>query len=142
MSKNNLIYLFVGVIVLIGLFYILKPKTAQTPSETSTPTTSSTQPIASSSAQPSASKSFDLVVKNKKLVSGPETLKVTEGDQVTINITNDEVEELHLHGYDKSVDLEANKPAKLEFTANLTGRFPYELEKSKTEIGALEVQPK
>ena len=87
-------------------------------------------------------KSFDLVIKNKKLVSGSDTLKVIEGNQVTINITSDGDEELHLHGYDKSIDLEANKPAKLEFNANLTGRFPFELEKSKIELGALEVQPK
>lgn len=137
MSKNNLLYLIVGVLVLIGLFYLLKPKTTPPTQNTPTPTEST------SSAQPSATtKIFDLIVKNKKLVSGPETIQVTEGDQVTINITNDEDEELHLHGYDKSVDLEASKSAQLNFTANLTGRFPYELEHSKTEIGALEVAPK
>ncbi len=141
MSKNNLIYLIIGVIVLVGLFYLLKPKTPS-PTETPAPSTSSAEPTASSSAQISNSKSFDLVVKNKKLVSGPDTLKVTEGDQVTINITSDEDEELHLHGYDKSVDLTKNQPSSLTFQAILTGRFPYELEKSKTEIGALEVQPK
>lgn len=123
MSKNNLLYLIIGVVVLVGLFYLVKPKAVPP------------QPV-------STVKTFDLVVKNKKLVSGPETLKVTQDDQVNINITNDEPEELHLHGYDKSVDLEASKSAQLKFSANLTGRFPYELEHSKTEIGALEVTPK
>ncbi len=136
MSKNNLIYLIVGVLVLSGLFYVLKPKST-TPLVTVSPSTEST-----TSAQPNSTKSFDLVVKGKKIASGSGDLKVTEGDQITINITNDEDEELHLHGYDKSVELQANKPASLSFTANLTGRFPYELEKSKIEIGALEVTPK
>lgn len=135
MQKNNLVYLIIGLLVLIGLFYVLKPKTAIAPQPS--PSTQST-----SSAQMSNVKTFDLVVKSEKLVSGPETIKVTEGDIVTINITCDCDEELHLHGYDKAVDLTANQPASLTFTTNLTGRFPYELEHSSTEIGALEVQPK
>ncbi len=139
MNKNTLLYLIIGIIILLGLFYIAKPKATQTPINTPTP---SAQAMASSSAQPSNVKIFDLTVKKRKLVSGPDTLKVIEGDQVIINIINDEPEELHLHGYDKSVDLEASKAAQLKFSANLTGRFPYELEHSKTEIGALEVQPK
>ncbi len=138
MNKNNLLYLVVGMAVLLGLFFLLKPKSNSNPVIAPNPSPEST-----SSAQINSQvKIFDLVVKNKKLVSGLDTLKVTEGDQVTINIESDEPEELHLHGYDKSVDIEASKAAQLTFTANLTGRFPYELEHSKTEIGALEVQPK
>jgi hypothetical protein len=82
------------------------------------------------------------MVKNRKLVSGPAILTAIQGDDVTIKITADEDEELHLHGYDKAVDLEKDKPAELHFTANLTGNFPYELEHSSTEIGSLQVQPK
>lgn len=92
-------------------------------------------------AQQNSAKTFDLIIKDKKLTSDPETISVMEGDSVTINIISDEDEELHLHGYDKSVDLEKDKPATLTFEANLTGHFPYELEKSKIEIGALEVSP-
>ncbi len=135
--NRNLWLGIIAVVVLIGLFYLLKPKAAPTPSNIPTPTTEST-----TSAQPANVKTFTLVVKNRKLVSSPDTLQVTEGDQVTINITADEDEELHLHGYDKSVDLTKDQSASLAFTANLTGRFPFELEHSKTELGALEVQPK
>ena len=85
---------------------------------------------------------YELVIQGKKLVSGPATIKVTQGDEVTIKITSDESEEFHVHAYDNSVELEPNKEATLTFTAKLSGRFPFELENSKTEIGALEVQPK
>ena len=135
--NRNLWYAVIGVIVLIGLFYLLKPK--------SIPPTApaNSMPESTSSSQTATSaKIFDLIIKNKKLTAGPDTLKVTEGDEVTINITSDEAEEFHLHGYDKSVELEASKEAQLTFSANLTGRFPFELEKSKTELGALEVSPK
>ena len=84
---------------------------------------------------------FNLVIKNKKVVSGPTTIKVTQGEEVTINISSDEAEEFHVHAYDNSVELEPNEEATLAFTADLSGRFPFELENSQTEIGTLEVQP-
>ncbi len=130
-------YLLIGLVILGGFFVILKPKKQTGTGNAISQATSSSQ----ISTQPN-SKIFELVVKSRKLVSGPETLKVIEGDNVTIKITADEDEELHLHGYDKMVDLTADKPAELNFTANLTGRFIYELEHSKTDIGALEVSPK
>ncbi len=85
---------------------------------------------------------FELEIKGKKLVSGLATIKVNQGDEVTIKITSDEIEEFHVHAYDNSVELEPGKQATLTFKANLSGRFPFELENSKTEVGALEVQPK
>lgn len=86
-------------------------------------------------------KEFALKVENNKLVSGPETLNVRQGDTVVIKITADADEELHLHGYDRSVDLTPGVEESLTFVADVSGRFPYELEHSKTEIGSLQVQP-
>lgn len=84
---------------------------------------------------------FELVVKNKELVSGPQILTVVQGEDVTIQIISDEEEELHLHGYDESIELVPNRQATLTFTADVSGRFPYELEYMQKEIGVLEVQP-
>jgi heme/copper-type cytochrome/quinol oxidase subunit 2 len=135
MKVNPVLYILIGVVVLIGLFIAFKPKE----------TTS--QPVTQTSSQPTATpisniKTFELVVKDKKLVSGEETLKVNQGDEVTIKITSDISDEFHLHGYDKSIDLEKDTQAQLKFTADKTGRFEYELENSKIDLGALEVQPK
>lgn len=141
MNIKPIIFVVVAVAVLGGLFLAFKPqKQVQKPSdsqnvapiETVTPTTSLELGV----------KIFELVIKDKKIVSGPETIKVTEGDETTIKITSDEAEEFHVHAYDNSVELEPNKQVTLTFTANLTGRFPFELEESKTDLGALEVQPK
>lgn len=86
-------------------------------------------------------KSFTLEVKDRKLVSGSSTLTVKQGDQVSITITADESDELHLHGYDKSVEFEANTLATLSFTADRSGRFPFEMEGSATGLGELHVEP-
>lgn len=87
-------------------------------------------------------KVFYLSVKNNKHVLGPSVLRVNQEDKVTIQITVDSDGELHLHGYDKHVAYKKGQSAQLSFTANLSGRFSYELEDTKTEIGILEVQPK
>ncbi len=140
MKINLVAYLGLAAVLLIGLFLIIKSQQSTSVVQTQTSTESSK--ISTNSAGQTNTKTFELVVKNRKLVIGPETLTVNQGDNVTIKTTVDEDEELHLHGYDKSVDITKNQPAELKFIANLTGRFPYELEHSKTEIGALEVLPK
>ena len=119
--KIKYLIILLAVVVLIGGFAIFKPKA----------NTSSPKTIA-----------VNLVVKNKRLVSGPSSITAHQGDTVDIKITNDQAEELHLHGYDKKLDLEANKEADLSFPANLTGSFEYELEHSGTTLGQLQVQPR
>lgn len=133
MTKTSLIWLTLAILILIGLFLIFKPKEAVAP----TPQTNQ----ANSSATTTI-KTFTLAVKNNKLVSGPDSLTVNQGDTVSIIITSDVAGELHLHGYDKAVEFKKDTPATLTIVANLTGRFTYELENTKTEIGALEVLPK
>lgn len=131
MKMKPIIFLTLAVVLLGGLFLLIQPQNQVT-----------TQTTFPSVAPESKVKTFDIVVKGKKIVFGSETIKVTEGDEITIKITSDEAEEFHVHAYDKSVELEPNKQVTLTFTANLTGRFPFELEESKTDLGALEVQPK
>ncbi len=126
---NRIWYLIAALLILGGLFFALTPKKSRNINPPPTPIVSLV-------------KTFDLVVKNNKLVKGSDTLKVNQGDNVVIRIAADVDGELHLHGYDKSVNFKKDKQAQLSFTANLSGRFPYELEDTKTEIGALEVQPK
>jgi len=84
---------------------------------------------------------FALNVAGGRLVSGPALLQVARGTVVRIRIRSDRADELHLHGYDLELRIDANKPAELEFTADMTGRFEYELHRSHLELGALEVRP-
>ncbi len=126
---NRILYLIATLLILTGLFFVLNPKSSRNINLSPAPIV----PVV---------KTFDLVVKNNKLAKGSDNLKVNQGENVVIRITADVDGELHLHGYDKSVNFKKDKQAQLSFTAKLSGRFPYELENTKTEIGALEVQPK
>lgn len=124
--NKNLIYLVAALVILAGLLVIFKP------AEKVVPANSSKTEV----------KTYELEVKNKKLVSGPEKITVTEGEKIIIKITVDEDEEFHLHGYDQSIDVQKNKQAELKVTAKITGSFAFELENSKTDISSLEVNPK
>lgn len=87
--------------------------------------------------------SYSLVIQNNNRISGPETISVPQGDEVTLKVTADTSgDALHLHGYNKSIKLEKDKEVSLTFTASLTGRFEAELENAKTTVTVLEVQPK
>ena len=124
--KRFIIVLFVAAVIIGGLFFVLKPDESKAPT----------------SKQPSTTKTFNLAVKDKKLVSGGGSLKANQGDAIIITITLDEADELHLHGYDKMLDLEKDKPGTLKFTADQAGHFPLELHHAEIELGALEVSPK
>jgi len=55
-------------------------------------------------------------------------------------VTADRADEVHVHGYDRMVDVEPGKPAVLEFTANLPGVFEVELEEASLKLVELQVQ--
>ena len=126
--KHNYVLGLIGLVLIVGGIWWWQTSSAM-------PASSVTTPVGA------AEKNFPLTIANKKITSGMTTLSVNKGDSVTLSILCDEDEELHLHGYDVSADLTANVPATLTFIASTSGRFPFELEHSKTELGAVEVNP-
>jgi uncharacterized cupredoxin-like copper-binding protein len=122
--KKKIIWLLIATITLIALFLLLRPKDSVAPTQSAAPQT------------------FAYQIQDGHVLSGPETIKITEGETIIITASSNANDELHLHGYDKEVLLEPNKPATITFTANKTGRFELELHKSDKVIATLEVQPK
>jgi hypothetical protein len=57
---------------------------------------------------------------------GTRVVSVPKGTSVTINITSNDAEQYHLHGYDIEENAEAGKTATMEFTADQTGQFDLE----------------
>lgn len=132
---KSVLFLLIGIGVIFVLYSFFRPQPiVEQPIDTPNATQA---PIQAKKMSPNV-----LVLENGKLVSGPEIVTVTEGDTVTFEITADADEEFHLHGYDKIVTLEAGVTQTLSFQADITGRFPYELEQAGSEIGVLEVSPK
>lgn len=143
MIGKPLIFILAGTLLMAVLFLWFKPEgqAPQISAPVIAPVVEALPAVVTPPPAP-APKVFELAVKNKQLVSGPHLLQVVQGDAVTIRITSDIAEELHLHGYDQTVDLQANVPGNLSFVADHSGRFEYELEHSGIELGVLEVLPR
>jgi hypothetical protein len=61
------------------------------------------------------------------------------GEQVTLTVTSDTADELHLHGYDLEAELEPGQPAVLRFPADIAGVFEAELHEAGTVLLSLQV---
>ena len=70
-----------------------------------------------------------------------QALNAKEGDTVSFRVVNDEAEEVHVHGYDITKDLEPGKTETVSFTATITGIFEIELEGSGALLAQLKVVP-
>lgn len=67
-------------------------------------------------------------------------VEIPLGAEVTLTVTSDVADEVHLHGYDESVPVQPGQPATLRFTADIPGVFEFELEQTGARLGALQVQ--
>ena len=137
MSRSIGLVVLGAVALLAGLFLLLKPSadTAHShgPAGPSKPLTASERELA---------QTVELEISGGRLVSGPNRIPLLQGQAVRLLVTADETDELHLHGYDLTLDLPAGLQAELAFVAEHAGRFEYELHSAHRVIGALEVQPR
>jgi len=88
--------------------------------------------ISPATAQTGTARQFSFAIKQRKLDAADNAVRVVKGERVELVFTGDEPAELHLHGYDIKLDLKANEPGNIEFTANIAGRFPLEVHRFGT----------
>jgi ABC-type Fe3+-hydroxamate transport system substrate-binding protein len=114
--------------------------TAATTTETTTSetTTSDTTTTTTAPAQPTIVR---ITVVNGAPQGGIVRKTVKQGDQVVLVVTSDVADEIHLHGYDKSKDVEAGGTIRLPFKATIPGRFEAELESRGVQIADISVEP-
>ena len=70
-----------------------------------------------------------------------EELRVDKGETVRFRVRAPEDEEVHVHGYDISRDVEGGKTERISFKATIDGIFEIEFEHSGTQIASLRVDP-
>lgn len=73
-------------------------------------------------------------------VEGPGRVRVALGSEVTVRVTSDVADEVHLHGYDETEDVGAGETVTLRFSADIPGVFEVELEGAGLELVELEVR--
>lgn len=108
-------------------------------STTSAPTTTTSQPSTSTTAPESASPESIVVIDG--VVEGPGEIAVQLGDEAVFTVTADVADEVHVHGYDLSYELEANAPTEVRFMADVPGVFEVELEHAHLLLVEIAVAP-
>ena len=85
-------------------------------------------------------RTFDLKVTATTMT--PDKITAKQGDTLTVNVTADKKEEIHLHGYDIPFEV-ANTGDKVTktFKADKSGSFEIEIEDTSTHLGELDVNP-
>lgn len=139
MKPISALFLGLGVLVLAALFFLLKPGAPVIPSM---PPIAASAPVMVSPEPSASTHNYEMVIKHGAKRSGPEVMQVSEGDEVTLKISSDQADELHVHGYDLYTKIVPGTPAVLSFQADRSGRFTMELHHSHVELGALEVLPR
>ena len=73
-------------------------------------------------------------------VTGGGRHQVPLGETVVLRVTSDAADEVHLHGYDLSLDLPPGQPAVLRFDATIPGVFEAELHDAGIVLAELQIQ--
>jgi hypothetical protein len=108
-------------------------------SATTTPTATAAQ---DGEATPTATPTPKPKPKPPLLRAGREKALTFEQDEtVRLRVVHDEPEEVHVHGYDITRELEPGKVETVSFKADIPGIFEIELEGSHTLLAQLKVVP-
>lgn len=111
--------------------------------ETTQPeTAAATEPEPTAATQPEAARaSVHVDVKDGQAVGGPKELTVSKGDRVTIKVSVDAADEIHVHGYDVEAEAAPGAPAVIKLTADLEGVFDVESHTTEALLVKLVVEP-
>jgi FtsP/CotA-like multicopper oxidase with cupredoxin domain len=74
-------------------------------------------------------------------VGEPKTITYDSGDTVRLRFTSDQAAEVHLHGYDRTVQVPSGGSKRLTFKANAEGIFEVEEHHSGEILAKLQVEP-
>lgn len=99
-------------------------------------------PDTSGSGSGAASPS-SVVVSPVLTASGSKTVKVDKGETVTIRARSGRASTLHIHGYNKMIELKPDKVGRVTFKASIDGEFEIELHNTdgEVQVGTLRVSP-
>ncbi|WP_327004926.1 hypothetical protein OHA72_59640 [Dactylosporangium sp. NBC_01737] len=121
------------------------PAPAASTSIATVPGTDAPSPAAASTsaaASPVSAVDKEIVVTVAKRKVTPPTgrIEVGKGGLVRITVTSDVADELHVHGYDKTLTLPAGTPASLDLRVDRTGLFEVETHSSHLVLFQLVVR--
>ena len=101
---------------------------------------SSAQTSSSSTASTPAGQRIEVQVSGGQVSGDTGRVPVAAGEHVTLVITSDVADEVHVHGYDLEAELSPGQPTELVFDATIPGVFEVELHEARTQLLSLQVE--
>ena len=108
---------------------------------TASSTTSSSSAEQSSDAAPrsASGQRIEVQVAGGQVSGDTGRVPVAAGTEVTLSVTSDVPDQVHVHGYDLEAELAPGAPAELTFDATVAGVFEVELHDAGTVLLTLQV---
>ena len=106
---------------------------------TAAPATAAAGPTTTTAAGAGGAQTVRVTVTGTTVETAERRVKVPLDGKVRLEVTADRTDEVHLHGYDRKVDIAPGRPAVLEFTADVPGVFEVELEEIGLKLVELQV---
>jgi hypothetical protein len=137
---------FLGIAVLIAVVAVIllasggdETDNAANSARTATPTPTATAAGGEETPTPTPTPT----PKPPPLLQSGKVRKLTfdQGDTVRFRVRNPEAEEIHVHGYDITKEIQPNRTATVSFKATITGIFEIEFHGSAEQIAELKVEP-
>lgn len=91
--------------------------------------------------RPAAPRIPTLVVEGGRPRGGSRELTFSRGERVRFRVRSDVAEELHIHGYDRYVDVVPGRTTSVSFPASIEGIFEVELHGAGVQLASLRVEP-
>jgi hypothetical protein len=82
-----------------------------------------------------------IVVRGGQPVGGVQELAFVKGERIRFIVESDVADEVHLHGYDISKDVEAGGEVQFDVPASIEGVFEVELEQRVVPLAEVTVNP-
>ncbi|MFK3734326.1 hypothetical protein ACI2LJ_29125 [Streptomyces sp. NPDC088090] len=112
---------------------------AQAPTSPSTPP--SPPPASPPASDPTpAGRTLDIRVTGSTVTPAPSRVELRKGERITLRVTSDRADTVHVHGYDREAALTPGTPATLGLTADRTGLFEVETHESGLVLTQLVVR--
>jgi hypothetical protein len=146
---TRLLIVAAAAVVAAGLFLVLRPDdddSAATGTTTMTATTAPTitEPSVPAPPRPPAPPPpavVSITVRDGTPVGGIRRVTVGRGRRVTLIVSSNVADHVHLHGYDVMRDVAPGRPARLFFRATIVGTVEVELEDRHAPLARITTQP-
>lgn len=107
------------------------------------PSPAVTSPAATPTATPSPTpevRTIAIKLANGKASPNGTRVNLAKGEKIILDITSDRDDEVHVHGFDKEIEVRAGKRVKVEMVADRTGRYEVESHHPELLIVVLQIR--